>query len=302
MDRRPLGLGVVFVVLAAALVTPTLLGRRITGTAVAVPIAAAPQVGDCLLDSRQDPGSAGVADGSPTVVPCTSRHDGEIITQTATIGATAASRRGGGQVPSLAACATTAYWYLGVHPLDGVGQRSVSLGAWWPAFAADFQMLRPGALQLRVGQSWSACVLMSPHGLVTGSVAHLYGGTPRASPIALCSATSDIKLYMSVSCDQPHATEIIGWRVADQSLADEASMRQSCSELAVRMIGRTDPEANGELQIAVVVIRSTEGPVREGWGPGHSGPYRAACTVGTAGLRLLTRSLSGLGAAPLPWR
>ena len=302
MDRRPLGLGVVFVVLAAALVTPTLLGRRITGTAVAVPIAAAPQVGDCLLDSRQDPGSAGVANGAPTVVPCTSRHDGEIITQTATIGATAASRRGGGQVPSLAACATTAYWYLRGASAGRSGPAVRFIGCVVAGIRRRFPDAAPRRVQLRVGQSWSACVLMSPHGLVTGSVAHLYGGTPRASPIALCSATSDIKLYMSVSCDQPHATEIIGWRVADQSLADEASMRQSCSELAVRMIGRTDPEANGELQIAVVVIRSTEGPVREGWGPGHSGPYRAACTVGTAGPRLLTRSLSGLGAAPLPWR
>ena len=301
MDRRPLGLGVVLVVLVAALLTPTLLGRRTSGTAVAVPIAAAPQIGDCLFDIRRVAGFAGVADGSSTVVPCTSAHHGEIITQTATIGATATSRRGGGQLPNLAACATTAYWYLGVRPLDEMGQRSNSLGAWWPAFAADFEMLRPGPLQQRVGQSWSACVLTSPHDLLIGSVAHLFGGTPRASPIALCSATANIELYKSVSCNQPHATEIMGWRVADRSSADEASLRQSCAELAVRMTGRTDPEADGELQIAVVVIRSTEGPVREGWGPGHSGPYRAACTVGTAGPRLLTGSVGGLGAAPLPW-
>jgi len=298
MDRRPLGIGVVLVVLAAALVTPIFSGYRIGGTAVAVQIAAQPVVGDCLLDVRLDPGSAGVADGQPTVVPCTVPHHGEIITQTA---AAPTSRPGGGQVPSLAACAKTAYSYLGVHPLDWVGQRSVSLDSWWPAFAADFGMLRPGPPQRRLGQSWVACVMTSPHGLISGGTAHLYGGTPRPSPIALCSPTAEIVLYVSVSCDQPHATEIVGWRVADQSLADQATFEQSCTELVGRMIGRTNPGVDGALRVSVAIIRSTDGPVREGWGPGHSGPYRAACTIGTAGPRLLTGSLSGLGDAPLPW-
>jgi len=301
MDRRPLGIGVVLVVLTAALVTPIFSGHRIGGRAAAVEIAAQPVVGDCLLDIRRDPGSAGVADGQPTVVPCTVPHHGEIITQTATMAAAPTSRSGGGQVPSLAACAKTAYWYLGVHPLDWVGQRSVSLDSWWPAFAADFGMLRPSPLQRRVGQSWVACVMTSPHGLIRGSTAHLYGGTPRPSPIALCSPTAEIVLYESVSCDRPHATEIVGWRVADQSSAHQATFEQSCTELVGRMTGRTDTGADGALRVAVAIIRSTDGLAREGWGPGHSGPYRAACTIGTAGPRLLTGSVIGLGDAPLPW-
>jgi hypothetical protein len=133
------------------------------------------------------------------------------------------------------------------------------------------------------------------------SAAHLYGGAaPQASPIALCSATAQIVPDESVSCDQPHATEILGWRVADQSSANQVSIVQSCTDLAVRMIGRADPGADGALRVAVVVVRSSDGLVRAGWGPGHSGPDRAACTIGTAGPRLLTGSLSGLGDAPLP--
>jgi len=301
MDRRPLGLGVLLVVLLAALVAPIFIGHRIGGTAIAVAIPAPPLVGDCLHDVRRDPGSTGVAAGSPMVVPCELPHRGEIITQTANVATAATNRPGGGQVSSLAACAKTAYWYLGVHPLDREGQRSVLLGAWWPAFAADFRLLRPSPLQLRVSHSWSACVMTSPHGLVSGSAARLYGGAPRKSPIALCTATAEVVLHVSVSCNRPHATEIVGWRVAEQSSANQESVDQSCTELAARLTGRADPSAGGALRVAVVVIRSTDRLVHEGWGPGHSGPFRAACTIGATGPRLLTGSLSGIGDAPLPW-
>ena len=50
-----------------------------------------------------------------------------------------------------------------------------------------------------------------------------------------------------------------------------------------------------------VDLAGPDGVVREGWGPGHSGPYRAACTISTASARMLIGSLTGLGAGPIPW-
>jgi len=297
-----MGLVVMIVVILAAMMVPMLGGRRIVGTAVALIIPAAPQVGDCLLRAQGDPASRVDDDPGPKVVSCASRHNGEVITQTATVVGVPASRRGGGHVPDLAACASTAYRYLGVHPLDGSLERSAVLGPWWPAFAGDFEALSPGALQLRTGQSWAACVMTSQHGLIIGSAARLFAsGAPRSSPIALCTPAGDVALYRSVSCDQPHPTEILGWRVADENINSPTAFAQSCVDLARRIMGTADPTAQGALRVAVVAIHSIEGPAREGWGPGHSGPYRAACTISTAGSRMLTSSLTGLAAAPLPW-
>ena len=53
--------------------------------------------------------------------------------------------------------------------------------------------------------------------------------------------------------------------------------------------------------MAVEYLRVTDGAVHEGWGPGHGGPYRAACTISTITARLLAGSLTGLGDAPVPW-
>ncbi len=62
-----------------------------------------------------------------------------------------------------------------------------------------------------------------------------------------------------------------------------------------------DPTARGALRSVVAYLRVTDGVVREGWGPGRGGPYRAACTISTVTARLLTGSLTGLGNAQVPW-
>lgn len=303
MERRPLGLGVVLVVLLAALAMPLFLGRRIAGSPVALAIPAEPHVGDCLLDLAPVPPSSGDVDRPPAVVSCASQHRGEVVTMTPTTVAHSAMNGGRAvQVPNVAACAETAYLYMGLHPLDGSGRRSGSLGPWWPGFSAEFAMVRPSPVQVRLGQSWTACVLTSPHGLISGAAAQLYAGSPRPSPIALCSASSEIALYVSTPCEQAHAAEILGWRVTDQSSNTQASFGQSCTELAQRMTGMSDPTADGALGLAVVIIGSGDAKAHEGWGPGHSGPYRAACTISTAASRQLTGSLAGLGDAPLPWK
>lgn len=301
MGRHWIGLALVVVVLLAAVTVPAVAGRRIVGNAVALVIPAAPQVGDCLLAVLPDPPSVAGADPAPFSVPCSAAHEGEIITQTVTVMGDSTGKKGGGVIPNVDACANTAYWYFGVHPPDRAGERSTVLGRWWPAFSAKFQALYPSALQLRIGQSWAACVMISPHGSIIGSPAHVFGGPPRPSPIALCTPHTEVVLDVSVPCDQPHPTEILGWRVADEDTAALRSFDQSCAELAARITGMADPTARGALRLVVHYLRVTDGAVHEGWGPGRGGPYRAACTIGTVTARLLTGSLTGLGNAPVPW-
>ena len=203
MGRHWIGLALVVVVLLAAVTVPAVAGRRIVGNAVALVIPAAPQVGDCLLAVLPDPPSVAGADPAPFSVPCSAAHEGEIITQTVTVMGDSTGKKGGGVIPNVDACANTAYWYFGVHPPDRAGERSTVLGRWWPAFSAKFQALYPSALQLRIGQSWAACVMISPHGSIIGSPAHVFGGPPRPSPIALCTPHTEVVLDVSVPCDQP---------------------------------------------------------------------------------------------------
>lgn len=302
MDRRAGGLGVVMTVLLVALVVPALGGRRIGGTPTAIAVTAAPAVGDCLLQVAPDPAERPGAGDQLRLVPCALPHDGEVITVSGIGSATPVSGVVDRPVRDLAACASTAYQYFGVHPLDGENERSALLGTWWPGFAATFAMLRPGSTQVRSGQAWSACVLSSPHGSTAGTAAQLYGGSPRSSPFALCTSATDIGRYRSIPCRHPHSMEILGWRVTDESARGAAEFGESCNQLARRVTAMDDPSARGALRVAVVVIRADAGQVLEGWGPGHAGPYRAACTISVAVPRQLTGSLTGLGDGPLPWK
>ncbi len=301
MAGRLAGLGVVVAVLIAALLIPLRFGHRIAGIATTLAIPSAPRVGACLRGMAQSSDPSADLEPAAQVVRCDRPHDAEIITQNDAFGDPSAGMAVRVRRPNLAACAASAYKYLGVHPLDVRGQRSTVLGPWWPAFAASFQMLGPGSLQRFAGQLWEACVMIGSYGPLVGNTADVLADAPGRLPIALCAPSSTVVLHQSASCDQPHPTEILGWRVADAAIDPVTSFASSCQRLAERMTGMTDPTADGLLEVGVVVLRAPDGVVREGWGPGHSGPYRAACTIRTASTRMLTASLIGLGTAPVPW-
>ena len=140
------------------------------------------------------------------------------------------------------------------------------------------------------------------HGPIGGGKARLFSGAaPQRNAIASCVPPGRVAPPMSISCDQPHPREILGWQVADAGTDAATSFARSCSELARRMMGMSDPTADGALGVSVVVLRNPDDVAREAWGPGHGGPYRAACTIGTSSARLLAGSLTGLGNSPVPW-
>ncbi len=319
MGGRVIGLGVVFVAVLAAIIVPLRAGQRIAGTATAHVFPPAPQVGDCAQAVPSDIELPGLS--LTDVVPCAQTHLGQIITVTGATSNGATSTGATGRQtrvprPNLAACATTAYSFLGVHPLDADGERSPVLGPWWPAFAVSFHTLGPapsgsapfigsmvdvGTVSSPATPAWQACVMTGSHGPLSGDTAQLFAGSARHNPAALCIPGSTVTLHVSVSCDGPHPAEILGWRVADAAIDPVAAFGPSCVTLAGRITGMADPTSDGTLRIGVMPMSSPDGEVREGWGPGHSGPYRAACTIGTASARLLAGSVTGLGGAPVPW-
>lgn len=303
MGGRAVGLGMVVVAVIAAIVIPLRAGHRIAGTATASALPPMPQVGDCVQAVVPEAESSALQ--VTEVVPCTQPHLGQVITRSVAnaVGSGGPGSSGGVRTPrpNLAACATTAYGFLGVHPVDADGERSPVLGPWWPAFAVSFHSLSPGPLRSTAGPSWQGCVMTGFHGLYSGEAARLFAGPPRRNPVALCIPASTLSLHVSVSCERPHPTEILGWRVADAAIDPVITFGASCGELAHRITGMADPTAGGTLRIAVIAVPSPDGEVREGWGPGHSGPYRAACTIGTASTRMLGGSVTGLGASPVPW-
>jgi hypothetical protein len=295
-------------VIVAALIVPQLAGVRIAGNAVAATVAPAPTVGDCLLRTPSNPVNdpvPGVARDAPLLtVQCSLPHDAQVISLTQDRDQfPAVHRDSSARYPNIDACSDLAYPFLGVRALNEAGDRSGLLGPWLPASIGTFVFLSPDPTQRRVGQRWLACLLISPQGLVTGSSAGVFVAPARSNPLAVCHKGANVLLDVSISCQRPHAMELLGWRVADESVSGQRPLDQSCAELVRRMTGMSDPTAGGELLVAAVVMHfDGNGVLSAGYGPGpHSEWNRAACTVSRTGSRLLAGSLTGLGDAPVPW-
>jgi len=240
---------------------------------------------------------------APLTVPCTLPHDAQVISLTLDPGQFPVVERSGGQYPDLDACADAAYPFLGIRLPTDAGNRSDLLGPWLPASMGTFLFLSPDASQRRVGQSWLACLLVSPQGVVTGSSAGVFTGRARSNPLALCRPGANVLLDIAISCSRPHAMELLGWRVADASVGGQRPLDQSCVELARRTTGMSDPTAAGALLVAAIVTHyDGQGVLRDGYGPGpHSELNRAVCAISPTGPRLLAGTLTGLGDAPVPW-
>jgi hypothetical protein len=70
----------------------------------------------------------------------------------------------------------------------------------------------------------------------------------------------------------------------------------ACEELITRVTGMVDPTAGGALTVSVEAI---EAPGNEPQQP--PAPTPGYCAIGTAGGRLLSASLLGIGDRSLPW-
>ena len=226
MDRRRWGI----VRVIGALAVPNVTGRRIAGRSEAAPIAAPPQVGDCLTwtspwggspisasraahgaDEADGTNWAGAGDRAATrMVPCTDPHQGEISQMAMDVAEFPVTVVGGAPVPALDACRDAAYRYLAVRSPTQASDRSILLGPWSPPSTGSFAFLSPDRLQSRAGQRWLACVLSSPQGEVRGAARGIYSGSARVNPLAVCSPGTNVLLDLSVPCTEPHGMDDSG--------------------------------------------------------------------------------------------
>ena len=305
MGRRLIGVAVLVLALIAMATVPALGGRRVAGDAIAAEISSPPAVGDCLA-SRNGLAStsADVGFGQSSdylTVDCAEPHLGEVI-GVAPRSSYPLDSRGPVTVPDLGECAEIANAYLGVaHSLEP-GDRSPLLGPWHPASTGRMDFLGPDDLQQRAGQDWLACVLVSRQGRVSGSVAGMYAGAARVNTLATCRPDVDVRLDVVVPCREPHAMEVFGWRVADETSGGQRTLDASCLLLVERMTGMTDATAGGALQVRSVILHlDRDGVLQDGYPPApDNGSGRAICTVIATPPHLLGGSLTGLGDGPVP--
>jgi hypothetical protein len=302
MDRRPVGVALVVVALAAVMVVPVLSGIRSTGTAVPIALPSPPAIGDCvarLPTDAPDPGQAPPRVPMDRVLlgPCRGAIAGEVVAYWADEAALAdapRSRRAGPCYPPLARYAALT---SDASSIDAVQPWLVEPVSWRPTLAYQAFLITPTDLERRAGRAWSACVIGAAGGQeYRGSLAGSFG--IGALPVGFGSCwTPDAsgRLAGPGECAKPHTAQLLatGWTGPYGSSSD-ADVVSSCRRVAGRVMETADPERGG--QLAFVADRM--GRVAAEW-PGN--PSTLGCFVVTADGRALVGLVNGVGDRPLPF-
>jgi hypothetical protein len=315
MDRRVWGTALVAVVLVGALVVPSLAGRRIAGTAAAVPVPDPPRVGQCLL-AAADGGRSVLEFNQVTVSaagvgPCGGQNFGEVVAVASDVHTFPSTVTNRANHPEPLACQPAARRYVGWSVADddptigetgnsypGSGEPDGSgvgpgrrLGPWRPVSTSSIALYGPNLWQFQAGQHWLACVLVPRDVPYAGSVRGGPAGSA-ASAFASCWNRGAFVPREPIPCAQPHSGETFG--VARLGDIDPAVIDRSCVDLVTAATGMSDPVRGGVITIAVQVDASNGGAASDSAG-------QASCTIGVVADRRLTESLTGIGDGPLPW-
>ncbi len=183
---------------------------------------------------------------------------------------------------------------------------------------------------------WEACVIQSAYsGRYAGSVRGLQQVAQRPSAYGSCAFGYLVPpTFANINCTEPHEVEILG--TADGFMPDSATgdspatlmpdpdaLQRQCERLAVELLDTPDPTYDKQL---VLDIRTAVTPGSVVWVPGDSNQaagssdgsaadtgnpigsdqtgtsWSASCLIRAAHLGVLTNSLIGNGAKPLPIR
>ncbi len=307
VDRRLAGGVVLLVVLVAAVVAPNFSQLRIAGRAVQISVPAAPVAGDCVtslpdVNRLLREGNFGIGDEIELPVAefgsCTGAIRGEVVsvldgvTLTRDVPATDYQK-------DLSQCGLDSIDYTGSIPpiVDGSPGRPGNV--WSPALNFQTTSIGPSPLQRSVGQRWLACVIGAP-------AAHPYEGSLRdvlttgAVPwnFANCWRSEAMRDVDQVSCDRPHAVELLATTGLGSTPQTATEVLHSCSVIAGRMIRTADPTRGGALRYTILDFDQTISPVP----PTEEvlrDTYITCIVVARAGL-VLTDTLVGIGDGPLP--
>ncbi|MET3806212.1 hypothetical protein ABIB25_003222 [Nakamurella sp. UYEF19] len=292
------------VVLLAAVITPSIVGRTVVGQAEMALIPGPPAVGDCLLEPiRQAQQIDQVPTGKLTyrplsIGPCTGARFGEVVSlipagqvRAAPATAPGVTNDAGFRDPNRARCR---------HDLDaysGARDPSTAPGAsqyWTSAAPISVTFAGPSPLQQSMGQDWIACVefidgVDGRSASYTSSLRNAIRQTILPPEAALCLATSDIQQEVPVPCSQEHQAEMFAY-----SLVQGISVRRmdaACLLFVRQLTGMTDPTATGRLRVySTLPDTAGEAPY----------PPDRVCLVATLGTRSLTGPLIGIGNNPVP--
>jgi hypothetical protein len=282
VQRRLTGIGLLAAAIAAVLVVPGVLGRPEAGTPRIGPIPGAPVQGSCLSPITTNAELESLIDDVP-VVPCSSPHGAE-ITLVANFDSIAFPNPGwptSNHDPifnePIAVCDTQNARFTGVtgiSPVDRVLPRYRS------------KVAIPNQVQWLAGQRWYACEVLPDttlplryRGTAEGA---LFGVPP--SQYATCARAPH---SAAVPCDRPHSAEqlTMGYRGPIQAWPPLPPPNgDDCRELAGSIIGTSDPEFGGRIEII-------------GWFDGSG----LSCWLQAADGRLLVGTLIGHGSGPLPF-
>lgn len=316
-SRRLVGLGV----LAAAvllLAAGAALGRpAVNGVAVAPPIDPPPQVGDCLFAGpggpwgvRDDQGAYRQNPFARRFGPCQGEWFGEVVDVRSGAQMTQDLVSDRGLATAGAACAVAEREYLAAPDLSAV------TGTWQTTVLSDSVPIGPDPRQYAAGQAWQACLLTPPQWTTEGrSVVDGVDGRTGTTRDRLAGGWSDPDIRTRLGrcedfgagdrpaqfCGTAHDLEwlALGWWNTEAPSATR--LRAACSELAARLMQRTDPTAGGTLTAEVSVIGMGGFAMVVAADTTLPDSGSAQCLLRpTDGEQVLTGTLLGIGEGPVP--
>ena len=320
MDRRLIGALLVVAVLTVAIVVPARHGLRIAGAASIGELPADPVVGDCLLQPSYEFWSESggpLADASstwafarknplaPIFGPCDGGEvAGEVVAIVSASG-NLVTRQAKAESSGLD-CRSTALQYAGLFPLGDrfvlPDEMAVDPVSWQLSVSMHGSWMLPSVVLQAADRSWAACVATPGQaGFYRGSVANSYRGGRLPDQFGTCWDRSTPSAGMhAVNCGKPHAAELISvGDVPDRASTTSAAIKDACQRLAAQVMRRDDPTAGGGLQVKVAPDLPDEDLQRISPQEDNRG-LNVVCFV-TAGERLLTGSLVGIGENPIPY-
>ena len=226
---------------------------------------------------------------------CADPHVGEVVSVTSSGTMFPIAGSGGFIHYQASFCSSAAQSFVGLSPSD-IG----STEPWTLIGEGVAGVIGPADRQRQAGQNWVACIAFARWGSYRGTIRNSLAQPIGRAGFALCetAASADAGL---VSCDRPHRLEVFG--TIFTFLASAHGLETACMNLISRTTGITDPTRKGLLAVTVrsspiegaddrdVAVVSDQEP----------GTTAVECGAAVAGTTLLTKSLVGVGNAPLPW-
>lgn len=302
MDRRPVGVALVVVALAAVMVIPALPGIRALGTAVPIALPSPPAVGDCVTDfglTVEDPDQAPprVTMDDVLLGACRGFIAGEVVAfwpDEEALANAPRSRRAGPCYPAMAEYAAL---NMNATTTEAVDPWVVEPVSWRPTLAYQALLLTPTDLERRAGRDWSACAIApADRRDYRGSLAGSFADGALPIGFGSCwSADATGLLDGPDGCAVPHTAQLLatGWN-GTHEFTSTADVVASCIRVAGRLMDTADPTHGG--QLAFVADRM--GRLTTGW---SGNPSSLGCFVTTIGARQLDGLVTGLGAEPIPF-